>query len=134
MRMRFQFGLFILLVVLVFVVACESAPKRRAEPTRTPATVNVAPIAANAAPTVAQSASATPTAPEDDGDCMAGCHIPDPNEEFANGAAPQPADHKEYKTCVECHVKITKPVYPATHVGRMDPACPLCHTLEAKVK
>ncbi len=123
----------LLLATLVLVVACETTPTPRVEmqanPKPTNQTTPVTPVVARAA-----QATITPQVPTDEGDCMAGCHIPDPNEEFANGAAPQPPDHNGYKTCVECHIKLAKPVFPVTHTGRMDPACPLCHVLETKAK
>lgn len=133
MRTKFPFGLFLLFVILILVVACESSPTPRAEIKTSPTkpavpTTSSEPIAAHV------SATSTPPPPAEEEDCMAGCHIPDPNEEFANGADPQPSDHTGYKVCVECHLKLAKPVFPTTHTGRMDAACPLCHVLEAKSK
>lgn len=133
MRTKFPFGLFVLLVVVILIVACQSTPAPRAKP-QAMLKQNSSPTA----PAVSATAQATPMAstvpevPAQEEDCMAGCHVPDANETFANGADPQPADHAGYKTCVECHLKLTKPAYPDTHAGRMDPACPLCHVLETK--
>lgn len=118
--------------LLVCVIACEATPTRRVEPTRASATVQAVSVVTEVVPTVTPQATSTPVW-VDESNCRAACHIPDPNEEFAKGADPQPADHTGYKTCVECHLKLTKPAYPETHRGRMDPACPLCHVSKAKM-
>jgi len=59
---------------------------------------------------------------------MGACHEIDINELFKVGAKHQPANHKGYATCLECHATLTKPALPATHLGRLDPACIMCHT------
>ncbi|MDP3046492.1 MAG: hypothetical protein Q8O07_03355 [Chloroflexota bacterium] len=87
-----------------------------------------------AAPSVTTVPTATPasqpTAEEED--CMASCHIPDANEEFAAGAGPQPASHVARAVCLSCHSTLINLALPADHRGRMDPSCALCHKESAK--
>ncbi len=79
----------------------------------------------------APSATASPTATQEaasfEEDCMALCHIPDPNEFFAAGAKPLPATHASRTTCLECHAAEAAPALPATHLGRLDESCRTCH-------
>lgn len=63
---------------------------------------------------------------------MAGCHIPDSSAQFGAGAVRQPPSHVDRATCLVCHSALAQPALPATHAGRMDPSCSLCHTGNAK--
>ena len=74
---------------------------------------------------VAPTGAAVPAAAEID--CMGACHEVDINELLGAGAKPQPPGHQEYTTCLACHTTLVKPALPATHVGRLDPACIECH-------
>ncbi|MEJ5200498.1 MAG: hypothetical protein WHX53_16385 [Anaerolineae bacterium] len=67
---------------------------------------------------------------DDEEECRKACHAIDLNALFGVGAKRQPANHKGYTTCLECHAGLTTPALPATHVGRQDPACPLCHLVK----
>jgi hypothetical protein len=67
-------------------------------------------------------------------DCMGECHIPDLNETLFQGAKSQPSNHKDRTACLVCHATHPKPVLPPSHVGRMDPACALCHKPDATAK
>ena len=78
-----------------------------------------------------QNATPTPVVIEEE-DCMAGCHIPDPNEFYAAGANPQPASHVKQTTCLNCHNTLATPALPASHSGRMDPSCATCHVESTK--
>jgi hypothetical protein len=64
---------------------------------------------------------------EDEEECRKACHRIDVNSLFGLGAKHQPVNHKAYTTCLECHAPLAKPALPATHAGRQDAACPLCH-------
>jgi hypothetical protein len=81
-------------------------------------------IVATAIPTIVPTAVA---AIEDEEECRKACHRVDINSLFGLGAKHQPASHKAYTTCFECHAPLAKPALPATHAGRQDAACPLCH-------
>ncbi len=74
---------------------------------------------------------ATPTPTSDvetvEEDCMALCHIPDPNDFFAAGAMPLPASHSGSTTCLNCHTTVATPALPDTHVGRLNESCRGCH-------
>ena len=81
-------------------------------------------IVATAIPTIAP---AMVVEIEDEEECRKACHRVDVNSLFGLGAKHQPASHKAYTTCLECHTPLAKPALPATHAGRQDAACPLCH-------
>jgi len=81
-------------------------------------------IVATAIPSVAP---ATVVEIEDEEECRKACHRIDVNSLFGLGAKHQPASHKAFTTCLECHAPLAKPALPATHAGRQDAACPLCH-------
>jgi len=81
-------------------------------------------IVATAIPTIAPTAVVEI---EDEEECRKACHRVDINSLFGLGARHQPASHKAYTTCLECHAPLAKPALPATHAGRQDAACPLCH-------
>jgi hypothetical protein len=105
-------------------------PMVRATPIAAPGT---APASSDSA-TPSSVATATPTAAptlvveiEDEEECRKACHRIDVNSLFGLGARHQPASHKAYTTCLECHAPLAKPALPATHAGRQDAACPLCH-------
>jgi hypothetical protein len=63
-------------------------------------------------------------------ECRKACHAIDINALFGLGAKRQPANHKTYTVCLECHAPLAKPALPATHLGRQDAACPLCHLVK----
>lgn len=99
-----------------------------------PTTIGTAQVS-DAAPPSAQTETAPTLTPvtvavvNDEEDCMAGCHLPDPNEHIADGAVAQPASHAGRSTCLSCHAAAVAPVpaLPATHLGRLDPSCAVCH-------
>ncbi|MCX6030280.1 MAG: hypothetical protein NT169_13425 [Chloroflexi bacterium] len=106
----------------------------------TPVAAETAPAVVSGSVSPTSNASATPMAtpaPADEEiDCMGLCHIPDPNDDPGAGAKPLPPSHTGYTTCLECHaapptpVAATTPVAPvvsATHLGRLDAACRVCH-------
>ena len=115
------------------IAATESVsptPVLRATPIVAPATAPV--LSDTATPSVVVTATSTiaPTAVaviEDEEECRKACHRVDVNSLFGLGAKHQPASHKTYTTCLECHAPLAKPALPATHAGRQDAACPLCH-------
>jgi hypothetical protein len=72
-------------------------------------------------------ASDAAAATEEEEDCMAGCHTPSVNDLLDAGAADQPADHAGRVACLSCHSNLAQPSLPATHAGRMDPSCAVCH-------
>ena len=130
------------------VVACMSVATTDVNPTVVSApfadSASPTPAATDTQPTVvttppiepASSISVTTTAATPTGvatpaaaelDCMGACHELDINELLGAGAKPQPPSHKEYMTCLECHTTLAKPALPASHVGRLDPACIECH-------
>lgn len=81
--------------------------------------------------------TATPTpgpavteAVDDEEECRQACHTIDIHALFGLGAKHQPADHRGYTVCLECHATLPEPKLPATHLGRQDAACPLCHLLK----
>ncbi len=112
-----------LMALVLAATACQPLP---ASPAATGE-----PEATRPAPTVtASGGAAQPVAEEED--CMAGCHIPDPNEGFDTGANPQPASHVARTTCLSCHSSPAAPAPPADHKGRMDPSCALCHKESVK--
>ena len=125
----------VLLLASIFILALTTAcvtkitPTPEVRPTAIPVSsaLSTPSVAASPVP-AAPTATATRT-PEvvDEEDCMAGCHIPDPNEHIADGAAPQPASHVGRATCLVCHAAPDKPPLPATHIGRLDPSCKVCH-------
>lgn len=136
-----------LVTITAWGAACSNAPIVPPAPEQTPATVaatratTALPLsfAADAdqvatpmaIPTAAPPTIATPRPTSEpatsEEDCMAGCHIPDPNETFGAGAKPLPANHAERTTCLQCHTTASAPVLPASHLGRLDPACRECH-------
>ncbi|MBI4789849.1 MAG: hypothetical protein HY782_22680 [Chloroflexi bacterium] len=140
-----SFGLLLAsFLIIVFVTACvtKTTPTPEPRPTAVPiastqSTPTVTPSPMAVPPTATPLATPSPTAvpptatpvPQvvDEEDCMAGCHIPDPNEHIADGAAPQPASHIGRATCLVCHAAPEKPPLPATHKGRLDPSCKVCH-------
>lgn len=67
-------------------------------------------------------------------DCMAECHLPDPNDYFAAGAKPLPASHAGRTTCLVCHATAAAPVLPATHLGRLDESCRGCHASDEQTE
>ncbi|MCX7668860.1 MAG: hypothetical protein N2439_02150, partial [Anaerolineae bacterium] len=140
----------LLTVVLVGIVSAACTPRHwptATAPSSTPsasATVQrtAAPLAPMAAPAATEppSATATPTlapaaasavavaaAVDDEEECRKACHTIDISALFGRGAKHLPANHQGYTTCLECHAALTTPALPATHRGRQDPACPLCH-------
>ena len=130
MRWTTVHPLVLLLAILTLVLAASACqPLPSAPPRAAPAVTGVpaTPGAASAAPTAA---AVQPAAEEED--CMASCHIPDANEEFAAGAGPQPATHIARTACLSCHGALARPALPAGHLGRMDPSCALCHKESAK--
>jgi hypothetical protein len=133
MKSKMMIALFALLALLA-ISGCEPLPPPPGSSVSPSATLvlksvnsagSINPIAASV-----QAPVATPTSeplPELVEDCMGACHFPEPSETFATGANPQPADHKGRTTCLDCHATLAKPVLPATHTGRMNPSCTLCH-------
>ncbi len=131
-------GFWVLGIGLLFALAiagCQplppKTPKPSTESSSQPSSANVA-AATDSAPAVAVAVAPTltPVAVENgEEDCMAGCHIPDPNEHIADGAVAQPASHAGRSTCLTCHATAVAPVpaLPATHRGRLDPSCAVCH-------
>ena len=117
----------LLVVLIVVVAACQPLPAAGTRPT-------VAPSVATSVPGVPAAPTNTAAPAEEEEDCMAACHIPDANESFAAGAKPQPASHAGRPTCLACHATLVKPALPATHVGRLDVSCAVCHTTDAGVK
>jgi hypothetical protein len=127
--------------------ACSTAPIARVAPEETQATrvVTIEPKAATsssanigqavASPEAGQTSTpgtiATPTSTQEatlfEEDCMAECHIPDPNESFGAGAKLLPASHDGRTTCLACHTTADAPALPDTHVGRLDESCLGCH-------
>jgi hypothetical protein len=135
--------LFLLIVVaLATSAACQPAPKVMPQPTPVlpspvpTSTVVVKPgdmpvPTATLGPTVAPKPTEAPKMIDlpvvGEVDCMAGCHIPDPNESLTEGGKPQPANHTGRTACLTCHETLKKPALPSTHVGRLDASCTLCH-------
>ncbi|MGC8780586.1 MAG: hypothetical protein ACP5UQ_06945 [Anaerolineae bacterium] len=144
-----------MLCLLAFGASCASreptaaTPPQSAAATATtaaaaPTPTNAAPLAtASATPTLAPAIASSPTpaptavpsaptaavveAADDEEECRKACHTIDLNALFGLGARHQPTNHKGYTVCLECHAALTRPALPATHLGRQDPACPLCH-------
>ncbi len=130
---RMNSSKFMLLLASIFIVVLTTAcvtkitPTPEPKPTALPVSSTVStPSATSSAVPVAPTATLAPAVSEEE-DCMAGCHIPDPNEHIADGAAPQPASHVGRATCLVCHAAPDKPPLPATHIGRLDPSCKVCH-------
>jgi len=97
--------------------------------TVTPATQSATATATTAA-TPPAAATATPPAAEateEVEECRKACHAVDLNSLFGLGAKHLPANHAAYSVCLECHAALAKPALPATHLGRQDAACRLCH-------
>jgi hypothetical protein len=117
---------FLFLIAFIAIgVACDHPPITN--PTSTA-------IESPTAPPRNASISATPApsaTPEpifvDEAECRAMCHEPDPDELLTNGAKILPANHADHKTCLNCHGTPNAPALPATHTGRMDPSCRVCH-------
>lgn len=84
-------------------------------------------VAATAKPTSSPTVAAVV---DDEEECRKACHRIDINSLFGVGAKHQPANHKAYTTCLECHAPLAKAALPATHLGRQDAACPLCHLIK----
>ncbi len=121
-----------LFAVCVFAAACVQKPTPESVPTvvsAPPATLSLVPT--GDAPLVAPTPSATPAstieAASFEEDCMAICHVPDPNDYFGAGAKSLPTNHSDRTTCLACHTTASAPALPATHVGRLDAACRGCH-------
>ena len=141
MTAKKPYVLLLLLSLTIALGACVSRPAdlpegnnaAPAQTTRVPSTLAVpdAPTLSSVSgspTTTAASVSPNETViPVDEEDCMAGCHSPDPNENIAAGAQPQPASHAGRTTCLVCHATQTQPAMPATHNGRLDPSCTVCH-------
>ena len=91
------------------------------------------PRSASIFPVSPPSATATsiPVAVDDEEECRKACHKIDINALFGSGAKNQPGTHRAYTTCLECHVTLAKPPLPATHLGRLDAACPACHAIDS---
>jgi len=123
------------LCICLTIVACQPLPDRSVRPTvsaspspgssATSATSSNVP--ATTSPAVTPSVVPTVVASQDEEDCMAGCHVPDANESYAEGAKPQPATHVNLTTCLNCHATLQTPSLPASHLGRLDPSCATCH-------
>lgn len=103
-----------------------AAPSNPTAPVSTP---SAAPVTTAPVPTVMPPTS-THVPVIDETDCMALCHVPNPNELLGAGAPPLPADHKAYTACLECHATLATPALPADHAGRLDAACGVCHLAE----
>jgi hypothetical protein len=120
------FLLLALVTIGLVVVACVSQAT-----TDVKSTVVTMPSTGSMLPTPVATILATPTgaiAPAaEEEDCMGACHIPDTNDLIGAGAKPQPPSHKGYTTCLGCHATLAKPALPATHTGRLDAACIVCH-------
>jgi hypothetical protein len=141
MTAKKPYGLLLLLILTIALGACVSRPVDAPEGTSAaPAHATLAPstpVAPGASTVSSESGSPTPPAvpaspdvtviPAEEEDCMAGCHIPDPNEFIGAGAMPQPASHIGRTTCLTCHATLAQPAMPATHTGRLDPSCTVCH-------
>jgi len=118
-----RFNKLFLLVVfwfaLVMSVACQSSP---AKPQSSASSTG-----SSSSSVASSQASEEGIIFVDESTCREICHVPDANETMAAGAKPQPKDHVGRTACLECHAKMDKQPLPATHVGRMDPACSTCH-------
>ena len=129
-------SLLIIIVAVTFATACQSfpVPTTKVESTLAPTTIASFPksIATPTAPAVVTSTAVAAAAEEED--CMGECHIPDPNDSIAAGAMPQPPTHIGRTTCLSCHSTLTDPILPATHVGRLDPSCTVCHKEDSAAK
>lgn len=141
MNAKKPYALLLLTSLIISLVACVSRPvdspqgnnAAPAQTTLVPSTLAV-PGAATLPPVSASSTTAATSVPPsatvipvDEEDCMAGCHPPDPNENIAAGANPQPASHAGRTACLVCHATQAQPTLPATHTGRLDPSCTVCH-------
>ncbi len=116
-----------LVTILLVASACQPLPTDNVRPVVTPASASsTGSLASTPSPTV------TPAVAVDEEDCMGACHIPDPNDFIAAGAMPQPENHAGRAMCLTCHATLDKPVLPATHVGRMDASCIVCHAPTSK--
>lgn len=123
--------------LLIAIAACQPLPDRTVSPTidQTSVSSSSSSTISSASPRATVSTAlplATPSVVPtvvvaEEEDCMAACHVPDANELFAAGAKPQPATHVKLTTCLNCHATLKTPALPATHTGRMDPACAECH-------
>lgn len=141
MTAKKPYVLLLLLILTIALGACVSrpidAPEVNSAPPARATLASSTPAAPGASALSAESGSPTtpavPAAPDatiipaEEEDCMAGCHIPDPNEFIGAGAMPQPASHTGRTTCLTCHATQTQPALPATHAGRLDPSCTVCH-------
>ncbi len=117
------------LAILGLAVACVTPPTPTppAKPTFAPAaTLSAPPSPGVPTPTAAPTPTREPVF-VDESNCRDACHEPDPNELMFLGAKSRPADHKGYTTCLSCHATPAQPPLPATHLGRQDAACILCH-------
>lgn len=139
--------LVVALATLIVIPGCQPLPPKTSAPTiGALPTADVAPqVTATKASTVqpvssptsaaspaalavvAATATAMPIVVAEEEDCMAGCHPPDPNEHIADGAVVQPVSHVGRTTCLTCHASPSRPALPASHLGRMDPSCAVCH-------
>lgn len=104
------------------IAGCQPLPPRTPK-AATNTAQDATPVPGAATPTT----SGVPVADSGEEDCMAACHLPDPNEHIADGAMPQPASHLDRTTCLNCHTTAAAPALPATHLGRLDPSCTVCH-------
>jgi len=124
----------IAVAILATAGACQPLPTSGPKPTDS--AVLSAPNVALPA-TVAPSTLAEPTGtivPQtvEEEDCMAACHVPNPNDNIAAGAMQQPSTHADRTACLECHATLEKPALPATHAGRLDASCAICHLPSVK--
>ena len=120
--------------ILLALGACQPLPTPGPKPTDAPipSAPNVS-TTETAAPSmlVAPTNTSVPQTVEEE-DCMAACHVSNPNDDIAAGAMPQPSTHVNRTSCLECHTTLDKPALPATHAGRMNPSCIVCHLPSAK--
>ncbi len=121
----------LLCATATIATACYSSPitpKPYGDKSEAAPTAAILPVATK---TIAPAALPTPTmAPEAtsfEEDCMAICHIPDPNDYFGAGAKLLPANHAGRSTCLNCHTGAGASILPSSHLGRLDESCRGCH-------
>ena len=124
----------IAVAVLATAGACQPLPTPGPKPTdvAVPPAPNV-PLPATVLPSARVEPTGTPVlqAVEEE-DCMAACHVPNATDNIAAGAMLQPSTHVNRTDCLGCHATLDKPALSATHVGRLNPSCVVCHLPSAK--
>ncbi len=133
-----SWALLALVILSVGIAGCQPLPAPATQPIAAPvlsdpSAGSTVAVAASTTPVAAVAAvsTATPVPPEEE-DCDAPCH--QPGGDYFSPAMNQPADHVERTTCLNCHASANQPPLPASHLGRLDHSCTVCHLEQGKSK